>query len=84
MTNVIPFVAGAEVADPTATARTMAAVVADLASVVADIKEINERVRALPYDAHEVDGTIQAILDAISALEHATEVLTRHGERTPF
>jgi len=41
-------------------------------------------VRALPYDAHEVDGTIQAISDAISALEHATEVLTRHGERTPF
>jgi hypothetical protein len=24
------------------------------------------------------------LLDAISAIEHATDVLTNHGERTPF
>jgi len=84
MTNVIPFVAGADVADPAATARTMASVVADLLCVVAGIREIGERVRPLPYDAREIDNTIQALLEAISAIEHATEVLTQQGERTPF
>jgi hypothetical protein len=62
----------------------MASAVADVVSVAAEIKEISERVRALPYDANEVDGTIQALLDAIGAIEHATEVLTRCGDRTPF
>lgn len=27
---------------------------------------------------------ISGILDAISTIEHATDVLTQHGERTPF
>ena len=70
--------------DTPATARTTASVVADLVSVVAEIKEISERVLPLPNDAWEVERTIQALLDAISAIEHATEVLTQHGERTPF
>ena len=67
-----------------ATARTMASIVADLVSVVAEIKEISERVLPLPYDAREIERTLQALLDAISAIEHATDVLTHHGERTPF
>ena len=93
MTNVIPFVARAEthpraapavVADPVVTARTTASVVADFMSIVAGIKAISGRVLPLPYEAREVERTLQALLDAISAIEHATEVLTRHGERTPF
>jgi len=87
MTNVIPFVAradGGSVSDPVATARTTASVVADLVSMVAEIKEISGRVLPLPYDAREVERTIQALLDAISAFEHATDVLTQHGECTPF
>jgi hypothetical protein len=87
MTNVIRFVARADtrlVADPVATARTTAAAVADLVSVVAEIKEISERVLPLPYDAREIERTLQALLDAISAIEHATDVLTHHGERTPL
>jgi len=67
-----------------ATARTTAAVVADLLSVAAEIKELSERVLPLPYDAREVERTLQALLDAISAIEHATEMLTQPGERTPF
>src|SRR5947199_267034 len=54
MTNVIPFVARADthlVADPVETARTTAAVVADLVSVVAEIKELSGKVLPLPYDA---------------------------------
>lgn len=87
MTNVIPFVVRADsckVADPVATARKTASVVADLVSVVAEIKEISERVLPLPYEAREVERTIQALLDAIGAIEHASEILTQHGERTPF
>ena len=87
MTNVIPFVAradGGSVPDPIATARTTASVVADLVSVVGEIKEISGKVLPLPYDAREVERTTQALLDAISAIEHATEVLTNHGQRTPF
>ena len=57
---------------------------ADLVSVVAEIKQLSERVLPLPYDAREVERTIQALLDAISAIEHATDVLPQHGERTPF
>jgi len=93
MTNVIPFVTRAEshpraasavVADPAATARTTASVVADLVGLVAEIKAISGRVLPLPYEAREVERTLQALLDAISAIEHATCVLTRHGERTRF
>ena len=68
----------------TATVRNTASVVADLVSVVAEIKQLSERVLPLPYDAREVERTLQAPLDAISAIEHATGVLTQHGERTPF
>ena len=91
--NVIPFAARAEthsmagpggVADPVATGRTPASVVNDLVNIVAEIRELSERVLPLPYDAREVERTIQALLDAISAIEHATEVLTQHGECTPF
>ena len=87
MTNVISFVARTDtrpVANPVATGRTTASVVADLVSVVAEIREISERVLPLPYEAREVERTIQALLDALSAVEHAGDVLTRHGEPTPF
>jgi hypothetical protein len=82
MTNVIPFAARADAA--VAIARTTVSVVADLVSTVEQIREISERVLPLPYDAREVERTIQALLDAISAIEHAIEVLTQHGQRTPF
>ena len=87
MTNVISFAARADAgrADAAvAIARTTVSVVADLVSTVEQIREISERVLPLPYDAREVERTIQALLDAISAIEHATEVLTQHGQRTPF
>ena len=87
MTNIIPFVARADtrsVAAPVETARTAASVVADLVSVVAEIKEISAKVLPLAYDAREVERTIQALLDAISAIEHATRVLTNEDERAPF
>ena len=87
MTNVIPFVARlgpSSVMDTPATACITASVVADLVSMVEEIRDISERVLPLPYDAREVERTIQALLDAISAIEHATDVLTNHGERTPF
>ncbi len=87
MTNVIPFVARANAdpaTDPVAAARTTASVVAYLVSVVEQISEISGRVLPLPNDPREVERTLQALLDAISAIEHATEVLTHHGERTPF
>ena len=93
MTNVIPFVARADThsmvaalsaADPVATARTTASVVSDLVSVVAEIRELSERVLPLPFEARVVERTIQALLDAISAIEHAADILTRHGERIPF
>jgi hypothetical protein len=87
MTNVVPFVSRAPAAptvDPAATARTTASVVADLVSVVAEIREISERVLPLPNEPLEVERTLQALVDAISAIEHATDVLTHHGERTPF
>jgi hypothetical protein len=67
-----------------ATAHTTASVVADLVSTVKQIRDISERVLPLPYDARDVERTIQALLDAVSAIEHATNVLTKHGERTPF
>jgi hypothetical protein len=90
MTNVIPFVTRADphpraapavVADPISAARTTASVVADLVGLVAQIEAITGCVLPLPYKAQEVERTVQALLDAISAIEHATEVLTRHGER---
>jgi len=93
MTNIIPFVARADthsmvaplsVADPAATARTTASVVSDLVSVVAEIRELSERVLPLPNDAREAERTIQALLDAISAIEHASDILTQHGEHIPF
>jgi hypothetical protein len=87
MTNVIPFAVRAEInpaLSAVATGRTAASVVADLVSTVEQIRDISERVLPLPYDARDVERTIQALLDAISAIEHATEVLTRHGERTPL
>ncbi len=87
MSNVVPFLARAGInpaLDAASPARTTASVVADLVSVVAEIKEISEMVLPLPYDAREVERTVQALLDAISAIEHATRVLTNEGERTPF
>ncbi len=87
MTNAVPFVSRAQAGsavDPAAAARTTASVVADLVSVVAEIREISERVLPLPNEPLEVERTLQALVDAISAIEHATEVLTHHGERTPF
>jgi len=87
MSNVITFVARAGInpaLDTVAMARTTASVVADLLSTVEEIRDISERVLPLPYDAREVERTLQALLDAISTIEHATAVLTRHGERTPF
>jgi hypothetical protein len=87
MTNVVPFVSRAQTgsgADPAAAARTTASVVADLASVVAQIRDISGRILPLPHEPLEVERTLQALMDAISAIEHATEVLTCHGERTPF
>ena len=87
MTNVIPFLVRAGISpalDAASTARTTASVVADLVSMVEEIQGISERVLPLPYDARDVERTIQALLDAISAIEHATDVLTNHGERTPF
>ena len=87
MTNVIPFVIRSErdpPRDAVAAARTTASVVADLVGLVAQIKEITGCVLPLPDEAQEIERTVQALLDAISAIEHATEVLTRHGERTPF
>ena len=71
-------------ADPVATGRTTASVVNDLVNIVAEIRDLSERVLRLPYEAREVERTIQALLDAINAIEHATDVLTRDGERTPF
>jgi hypothetical protein len=68
MTNVIPFVARADsrvVDDPVATARTTASIVSDLVSVVAEIKETSERVLLLPYEAREVERTIQALLEPV-------------------
>jgi hypothetical protein len=87
MTNVIPFAVRAEInpaLDAASMARTTASVVANLLSMVEEIKELSERVLPLPYEAREVERAIQALLDAISTIEHATAVLTRHGERTPF
>ena len=87
MTNVVPFVSRTQAgsaADPAASARITASVVADLVSVVAKIRDISERVLPLPNEPLEVERTLQALVDAISAIEHATEVLTHHGERTPF
>jgi hypothetical protein len=87
MLNVIPFLVRAGInpaLDAASTARTTASVVAELMSMVEEIRGLSERVLPLPYDAREVERTLQALLDAISAIEHATEVLTQHGERTPF
>ena len=87
MTNVVPFVCRAPAAptvDPTAAARTTASVVADLVNVVAEIRDISGRILPLPHERLEVERTLQALMDAINAIEHATEVLTCHGERTPF
>jgi hypothetical protein len=87
MSNVIPFVVRAGInpaLDAASPARTTTSVVADLVSMVEEIRGISERVLPLPYDAREVERTLQALLDAISAIEHATSVLTQHGERTPF
>ena len=87
MTNVVPFVSRAHAgpaANPAVAARATASVVADLVDVVAEIREISGRVLPLPNSASEIERTLQALLDAISAIEHATEVLTQYGERTPF
>src|SRR3954447_19668743 len=87
MTNVVPFVSRAHAglpADPAVAARATASVVADLVNVVAEIREISGRGLLLPHEPLEVERTLQALMDAISAVEHATEVLTCHGQRTPF
>ena len=87
MSNVVPFLARAGInpaLNAASPARTTASVVADLVSTVEAIQAISERVLPLPYDAREVERTLHALLDAISAIEHATEVLTQHDERTPF
>jgi hypothetical protein len=85
MTNVVPFVSRAH-ADPAvdpAVARARASVEADLVGVVAKIRDIIERVLPLPTEPSEVERTLQALMDVISAIEHTTDVLTCHGERTP-
>ena len=38
----------------------------------------------LPNDAREVERELQALVDAISAIEYAADVLSQEGERTPF
>jgi hypothetical protein len=87
MSNVVPFSARAGIKpalNAASTARTTASVVAELMSMVEEIRGLSERVLPLRYEAREVERTLQALLDAISAIEHATEVLTQHDERTPF
>ena len=53
-------------------------------NVVAEIRGISGRVLPVPQKPFEVERTLQALMGAISAVEHATEVLTCHGQRTPF
>ena len=57
---------------------------ADLVNVLAEIRGISGRVLPVPQKPFGVERTLQALMGAISAVEHATEVLTCHGQRTPF
>ena len=85
MTNVIPFAPRLKHGQlPATVAEERAALAADLIDLVASVREITERVAALPGPSLQIEHTAQNLLDAGTALERAVEALTEDGEWVPF
>ena len=86
MTNVIPWrprdASLAEAAgDP---AREVAALASDLVSLAEQVRAASLRASELQRPALQVERTVQALLDAVTALERGADVLTDEGEWLPF
>ncbi|MCB5174987.1 MULTISPECIES: hypothetical protein [Microvirga] len=86
MSNVIPFSSRSRQQTPAATPaeEERAALAADLIEMIDRVRELTERVVALPGPGLQVEQTAQHLLDAATALECATEALTEGGEWVPF
>jgi hypothetical protein len=61
-----------------------AALAADLIDLIERVREVTERVVALPGPTLQVQQTAQQLLDAGTALERAVDSLTEGGEWVPF
>jgi len=85
MSNVIPFAPRLKQGQPAATeAEERAALAADLIDLVERVREMTERVAALPGPSLQIEQTAQNLLDAGTSLERAVEALTEDGEWVPF
>lgn len=83
MTNVVPLKPRG-MGREAALARETAALVGDLVGLMDQIRAVAERSANLTHPPAKIERTVQSLLDAVSALEHATETLTDEGAYTPF
>lgn len=84
MSNVIPFSARVKVAAPAAAAEERAALAAELIELVQQVRNAAEHAAGLAGPSLRIEQTAQHLLDAVTALERATETLTEGGEWVPF
>ena len=85
MTNVVQLRAHLASAPATVSAADRAAVVANLLTLSAGIREVAAEAAGLPHLAPvQLERAIQHLLDALHHLEEAADVLTDGGAWTPF
>lgn len=64
--------------------RATAAVVDELVALAGQLRDAGGNVATLGRPALEVERAVQLVLDAVTAVERAVDVVTDHGERFPF
>ena len=80
MTNVIPFQLRPTAASPGPTgAPDTATVLSELVAIAGQIRAASEDASGLPYPTLQIERTVQSLLDAISAVERAAQMLTNDG-----
>jgi hypothetical protein len=81
MSNVVPL---RKRPAPETAARATAAVVTDLVGIAEQLHDIGARAAALGRPRPETEHTVQMVLDAVTAIERALDLITDGGDYTPF
>ncbi len=85
MTNVVEFRSHPRHQRAATSAVERAAVVADLVTLAAGVREVVEKTVELSSPSLEhLERTVQHLVDALHQLEAAADVLTEDGEWAPF
>ncbi|ACA19659.1 hypothetical protein M446_5341 [Methylobacterium sp. 4-46] len=81
MSNVVPLRARTA---PDVSAREVAAVVSDLVAIAEQLHDIGARTASLGRPRPETERSVQMLLDAVTSVERALDVITDGGDYAPF